>query len=154
MISSNGNIFCVTGPLCGEFTGHRWISLTKASDAELWCFLWSTPWINGWLNNREIGDLRRYRALYDVIVMLWELVRLAGWSPLQWSPCGYMPYSSCIVRNTLAIFIASRSEDPVKRLGSSCATLNHVISCGQHLTRPDSVTQGGSLVWICSKNAH
>ena len=25
----------------GEFTGHRWIPLTKASGAELWCFLWS-----------------------------------------------------------------------------------------------------------------
>ena len=24
MTSSNGNIFCVTGPLYGEFTGHRW----------------------------------------------------------------------------------------------------------------------------------
>ena len=36
--SSNGNIFRVTGPLCGEFTGHRWIPRTKASDAELWCF--------------------------------------------------------------------------------------------------------------------
>ena len=24
-----------------EFTGHRWIPLTAASDAELWCFLWS-----------------------------------------------------------------------------------------------------------------
>ena len=32
---------CVTGPLCGEFTGHRGIPLTKANDAELWCFLWS-----------------------------------------------------------------------------------------------------------------
>ena len=28
-------------PLCGEFTGPRWIPRTKASDAELWCFLWS-----------------------------------------------------------------------------------------------------------------
>ena len=43
MTSSNGNIFRVTGPLCGEFTGHRWIALTKVSDAELWCFLWSAP---------------------------------------------------------------------------------------------------------------
>ena len=43
MTSSNGNIFRVTGPLCGEFTGHRWIPITKASDAELWCFLWSAP---------------------------------------------------------------------------------------------------------------
>ena len=26
-------------------------------------------WRNGWVNNREAGDLRRYRAHYDVIVM-------------------------------------------------------------------------------------
>ena len=41
MTSSNGNIFRVTGPLWGEFTGNRWIPLTKASDAELWCSLCS-----------------------------------------------------------------------------------------------------------------
>ena len=29
--------------LCGEFTGHRWIPHSKASDAELWYFLWSAP---------------------------------------------------------------------------------------------------------------
>ena len=27
-------------------------------------------WINGWVNNRKAGDLRRYRAHYDVIVMI------------------------------------------------------------------------------------
>ena len=26
-------------------------------------------WINGWVNNREAGDLRRHRVHYDVIVM-------------------------------------------------------------------------------------
>ena len=26
-------------------------------------------WINGWVNNREAGDLRRYRAHYDVTLM-------------------------------------------------------------------------------------
>ena len=26
-------------------------------------------WINGWVNDREAGDLRRHRANYDVIVM-------------------------------------------------------------------------------------
>ena len=40
--SSNGNIFSVTGLLCGEFTGHRWIPLTEASDAELSYFLLQT----------------------------------------------------------------------------------------------------------------
>ena len=39
MTLSNGIIFRVTGPMCVEFTGHRWIPLTKDSDAELWCFL-------------------------------------------------------------------------------------------------------------------
>ena len=33
----------VTGLLCGDFTGQRRSPLTKASDAELWCFLWSAP---------------------------------------------------------------------------------------------------------------
>ena len=70
MTTSNGNPFCVTGPLCGEFTGHGLIPCTKASDAELWCFLWSAPWMNDWVYNRDAGDLRRHRADYDVIVML------------------------------------------------------------------------------------
>ena len=43
MTSSNGNIFRVTGPLWGKSTGDRCIPLTKASDTELWCFLWSMP---------------------------------------------------------------------------------------------------------------
>ena len=46
MMSSNGDIFRVTGPLCGEFTGHPVTGEfphTKASDAELRCFLWSAP---------------------------------------------------------------------------------------------------------------
>ena len=66
MTSSNENIFRVTGPLCGEFTGDRWIPLTKASDAELSLICAS---INGWVNNREAGDVRRYRAHYDGIVV-------------------------------------------------------------------------------------
>ena len=64
MTSSNGNIFRVAGHLCGEFTDPGWIPHTKASDAELGCFL-----INGWVNNGEAGDLRRRRAHYDVTVM-------------------------------------------------------------------------------------
>ena len=68
MTSSNGNIFCVTGLLCGEFTDDWWIPRTKASDAELWGFLWSA-WINGRVNNREAGNLRGHHTHYDVTVM-------------------------------------------------------------------------------------
>ena len=44
MTSSNGHITALLAPaLWWESTGHRWISLTKVNDAELWRFLWSTP---------------------------------------------------------------------------------------------------------------
>ena len=68
MTSSDGNMFRVTGPLCGEFTGDGWIPLTKASDADILMFSLICPWINGWVNNREAGDLRRNRGPYEVSV--------------------------------------------------------------------------------------
>ena len=49
-------------PLWWEFTGHQQIPLTKASDAELWCFLWSAPELPQWiqkfqnLKNQYLGD--------------------------------------------------------------------------------------------------
>ena len=64
-------------PVTGEFD--RWIPGTGASDAELWCFLWSAPWINGWVNNREAGDLRCHRAHYDVIVMCTLVKYIDNW---------------------------------------------------------------------------
>ena len=72
MTSSNGIIFRVTGHLCRHFTDQRWIPRTKASDTELWCYLWSAPELNGWVNNREAGDLRRHRAHFDVTVMFYS----------------------------------------------------------------------------------
>ena len=77
MTSSNGNIFHVTGPLCGEFTGHRWIPLTKASEHGALMFSLNWAWINGWVNNGEAGDLRHQRAHYDITVMelcMWSVV--------------------------------------------------------------------------------
>ena len=68
MTSLNENIFRVTGPLCGRFTGHRWIPLTKSIDADLWLIC---VWINNWIHNRRAGDLRGHcNAIYGVIVVL------------------------------------------------------------------------------------
>ena len=68
MTSSNGNIFRVTGPLCGEFTGPGEFlaqrPVTRSFDVSLICAR-----INDWANNREAGDLRRHRGHYDVNVM-------------------------------------------------------------------------------------
>ena len=54
MTSSNGNIFRVTGHLCGEFTGPRWIPHTKASDAELWDVIFDLP-LNKRLSKQSWG---------------------------------------------------------------------------------------------------
>ena len=60
MTSSNGNIFRVTGPLCGEYSPHKC----------QWHGALICAGINGWVNNGEAGDLRRHRSNYDVIVMV------------------------------------------------------------------------------------
>ena len=84
--SPNGkNIFRVTGPLCGEFPGHRWIPRAKASDEELWYFYLICTLINAWVNNREAGDLRRHRAHFDVILMVIQILYRAILCQNIWS---------------------------------------------------------------------
>ena len=69
MTSSNENIFCVIGPLCGdspvtgEFPSQR--PVTRSFDISFALRLNT----NGWVNNREAGDLRRHRTHYAVTVM-------------------------------------------------------------------------------------
>ena len=69
MTSSNGNVFRVTGPLCGEFTGPGEFPtqrpVTRSLGVSLIC-----AWMKDWVNNREAGDLGRHRGHYDVTVMM------------------------------------------------------------------------------------
>ena len=65
MTPPNGNIFRISGHLCREFAGHRWIpGLFPAQRPVTLMFS-----LNNWVNTREAGDLRRHRAHYDVTVM-------------------------------------------------------------------------------------
>ena len=50
-------------PVTGEFPSQR--PVTRSFDV----FFFICAWINGCVNNREAGDLRRYRTHYDVTVM-------------------------------------------------------------------------------------
>ena len=74
---------------------HRWLvnPPPKVQWHEALVFSLICVWINGWVNNREAGDLERYRAHYDVIVMLqrslqWVDIgeRVPGWQTEQWPP--------------------------------------------------------------------
>ena len=70
MTSSNGNIFRVTGHLCGEFTGLSVNSPHKGQWRGALMFSLICVWSNGWANNREAGDFRRSCVHCDVIVMI------------------------------------------------------------------------------------
>ena len=118
-------MFRVTGPLCWEFTGDRWISRTKARNAELWCFLWSAPWIND-----SVGDLRRYRAHYDVIVMsfsaLWMVqVDIVLRSHVHDAGSRRLPgkRSHAIAGSKL------RNEITCSGIGNTCTWLTGVCTC-------------------------
>ena len=60
-------IFRVTGHLCGEFTGEFPAQRPVTRSFDVLPLIYT--WMNGWVNSREAGDLRRHRAHYDVIVM-------------------------------------------------------------------------------------
>ena len=60
--SSNGKIFRVTGPLCGEFTGHQ-KPVTRRFD------VFVDLRLNARLSKQLRRDLRRRDTYYDVTVM-------------------------------------------------------------------------------------
>ena len=72
MTSSNETFSALLGPLCGESTGHRRIPLTKASDAELRCSLWSAP-------EQTVEQTIETRVIWEAIAtiitsLLWQIV--------------------------------------------------------------------------------
>ena len=69
MTSSNGNFFRVTDPLCGNSpVPVNYPHKSQWRGALMFSLI--CVWINGWVNNRETGDLRRHRGHYDVNVMI------------------------------------------------------------------------------------
>ena len=113
--SLNGNIFRIAGPLCWEFTGHWWISLTKASDAELWCFVWSAPeqMVEQTIETPVIWD-----AVALIMTSLWYDITqwLLGWW-YGWYDRRYMIWKQ--FKNTHAIQRSSVSQNPNMTISSN-----------------------------------
>ena len=84
VLACHDDVIRVTGHLCGV-TGHLCVrrywpfvlgihrsrvnSPHKGQWREALMFSLTCAWINGWVNNRWAGDLRRHRAHYDVTLM-------------------------------------------------------------------------------------
>ena len=155
MTSSNGNIFRATGHLCGEFTGPRWISHAKASDAELWCFLSICVWINGWVNNRKAGDLRRYRVHCDVIVMKCWIILILSFYTHAGTKLSSLATPKFVI---LTIFGAASGENFVeiifpfsvqvpKYWHSTPLHWRHMNTIAAQITRKSTVCSTACSVW-------
>ena len=70
MTSSNGNIFHVTGHLCGEFTGDQWIPRTNGQWRGALMFSLICARKYGWVNSRKADDLKHCGAHYNITVMI------------------------------------------------------------------------------------
>ena len=64
-------IYTGNSPVPGDFHTQR--PVTRSFD------IFICVWINGWVNNGEAGDLRRYRAHYDVTVMNTGMMSVTRW---------------------------------------------------------------------------
>ena len=107
MTSLNGNIFCVTRHLCGEFTGHRWTPRTKVSDAELWCFLWTAL-------SKRLGK------------------QSCGWwfktqSHPSWRHCNVMTSSAACVMTTKCYVLSCSHNGRVCMVSCKCSRFLHTV---------------------------
>ena len=152
MTSSNGNIFSVTVHLCGEFTGHRWIPRTKASDAELWCFLWFAPdktmskqsW--GWWFETPWRPLWRHCNVHR-IMFPWEKpspVERRG--PYQWHFCYIIQLSMSpmiiLSWDTNLTVLAHPSAGTVLTTGVTCVLEQNYFAVDiSHSSRVDMTCQ-------------
>ena len=95
-----------------EFPAQR--PVTRSIDVSLICI-----WINGWVNNCEAGDLRRYRAHYDVTVIVLKLIRgVPVFRVIQKyiskTPTHYCDITSCVAGNSPATRIYTDMRITIK----------------------------------------
>ena len=121
----------VIGPLWGESTGHRWIPLTKASDAELSCFLWSTPEQTGWANNRDAGYLKKPSR------SLWH--HCSGWSPVRHPLINGDTLSTKRIGNIVCKIVVT--------LFIPQHFIHHIVMKSLHDTRPEAQTNTICSSW-------
>ena len=78
MMSSNDNIFHVTGPLWGESTDQQWIPLTKANDVEIWCFLWFAP-------EQMVEQTIEMLVIWDAITLIMKSLKCFTQKFIRWN---------------------------------------------------------------------
>ena len=91
------HILVISRPYVTQYAQRSTIAMVKLQPD--WMFSLICVWINGWVNNREAGDLRRHRGHYDVNVMwISNCINCKQWVVII-HPCPN--YNGCLVKPPL-----------------------------------------------------
>ena len=129
MTSSNGNIFRVTGPCVGNSTVPV-ISPHKGQWRRALMFSLICVWINGWVNNREAGDLRRHRGHDDVSVLPVPVSinpKMNLMDPSPWLAAHALTGNTCFLRKFTAMTTFGQMTCKMSRQDTIHRSMN--ISC-------------------------
>ena len=121
--------------------------------------------INGWVNNREAGDLRRYRAHYDVIVMeLYFMIfhavdsvqMLSSTCYIYWEHIGALCLSNMFyLRNYLITHYALTRYNGIDCILSYGITLSHIQHYYDHSLEVNISCDGNRLrLWMQMSNSN
>ena len=153
MTSSNGNIFRVTGHLCREFAGHRWIPHTKASDAKRWCFPWSSP---EWTVEETMVRL----VIWDAIIPTMTSLYWPGNAFLFITHARYDRKRRNIQFDKNYIYTCKRGSVIPLRFFRVLGVLTYIFTnlsgqtCRQGYTHPDRKIHGANIGPIWGRSGH
>ena len=142
MTSSNRSIFRVTGHLCGEFNGPRWIPRTIESHAELWYFF--DLCLNKRLSKHSWGCwfealARPLWCHCNVLLSMTKFGRIR-YGCIQLTLCVLINRHNvnvwCWTDTTFIITVATRF--PQYRCPYSSLQLH--VACGNHSTAPSALS--------------
>ena len=151
MTSSNGNIFRVTGHLCGEFTGHRWIPRTNGQWRGALMFSLICAWINCWVNNRNIWDviapiMTSQQWVYPIVPHIYNISHeICIWFVVFCFVVVILSVSSGFVHSPISFKVASLALGEIIRCWG-----NHAIAQSCDYPTAIEVTQN-DMVWRISR---
>ena len=82
--------------------------------------------INGWVNNRETGDLRRYCAHYDVIVMYWTLGNKVHWQQYSYKKIRFKMSSAKWQPFCLSLTVLTKTPSSIYSLHGKAFPGNYI----------------------------
>ena len=96
-------------------------------------------WINGWINNREAGDLRHHRDHYDVTAMWWRFVDLNNEALLYQQVPGW--YLHTDQRGVIFLITQHQSciHPPFDSLQQICLPLSNILAPSIIVLKEDCV---------------